>query len=275
MSFLDDIALDDPALPDFFDELPLWSATFGRMLLDRVPLTARQTILDVGAGTGWLSLELAQRCGERSRVYAVDPWQRAMERLCRKVEFLGLTNVTLVVKDAAETGLPDASVDLIVSNLGINNFRNKEAVLKECCRVARPGASLFLTTNPSGHMAEFYAIFRETLIQLDRRHELAALDAHVAHRGNEESVGSLLRDAGFEHLVAYRDSFRIRFADGAALLRHHFVRLAFLPGWKSVVDPAAHGEFFATLESNLNTLAAEKGDLSLQVPMLCLRATRP
>jgi precorrin-6B methylase 2 len=61
-----------------YDELPPWSAPFGQVILDRVPLRRGQTVLDIGAGTGFLTIELAQRGGNDSRVIAVDPWAEAM-----------------------------------------------------------------------------------------------------------------------------------------------------------------------------------------------------
>jgi len=62
-----------PGFGEFYDELPLWSAPFGLMLLERVAARSHTTILDVGASTGWLSVELAERCGPETTVIAVDP----------------------------------------------------------------------------------------------------------------------------------------------------------------------------------------------------------
>jgi arsenite methyltransferase len=67
-----DLAL--PAVAESCDELPLWSAPFALMLLDRIPMRAGHTMLDVGAGTGFLTLGLAQRCGPQSTVFTVDTW---------------------------------------------------------------------------------------------------------------------------------------------------------------------------------------------------------
>ena len=52
-----------PDFAEFYDELPLWSAPFAQRLLERAPLARGSTILDVGCGTGFLAIELAQRCG--------------------------------------------------------------------------------------------------------------------------------------------------------------------------------------------------------------------
>lgn len=274
MDYLKEIHFDQPEAAELYDELPLWSAPFGLLLLDRVPLKPGLVILDVGAGTGFLTVELAQRCGSATQVLAVDPWKTAMDRLRRKCDYLGLDNVVLLDQDAAALDLPGESVDLIVSNLGINNFENAEAVLRTCCRVAKPDCRLFLTTNLVGHMAELYEVFRKTLVELDQGEALAALDAHIHHRATVESVAELLKRTGFEAVDVVTDSFRMRFANGSSLLRHYFIRLGFLPGWKSVVAPDAHNRTFEAFERNLNAVAEAQGELALTIPMACVEARK-
>lgn len=233
------------------------------------------TFLDVGCGTGFLTVELAQRCGAGSTVIAVDPWEPAMRRLRRKVEYLGLRNVVVREQDAATLDLPSASVDVVVSNLGVNNFDNAGAVLRTCFRLCRPGASLWLTTNLTGHMAELYEVYRSTLIELGQADRLAALETHVAHRGTPESVSRMLAEAGFEVEQVTRGSFLMRFADGSSLLRHHFIRLGFVPGWKTIPAPGSIEETFVALERNLDSLARGQGELALTVPVACIEARKP
>jgi len=275
MNYLEEVNYKTPEFGDLYDELPLWSAPFGLMLLEHVPMRPGMTILDVGAGTGFLSIELAQRCGADTVVIAVDPWEAAMKRLIRKLDHLGLRNVRTLVQDAATIDLPDASVDLIVSNLGINNFDNAEAVLRTCFRVARPGASLVLTTNLVGHMNEFYEAYRSVLVELGFAGQLPALDAHISRRATVTSVLTLLERAGFTFVEAVTDSFRERFVDGSALLRHHFIRLGFVPGWKSIAPEGSVEKTFAALEHRLNTIAAKHGELSLTIPAACIQACKP
>lgn len=275
MEYLEEIDTNRPDFWELYDELPLWSAPFGLLLLDRVPIRAGITILDVGAGTGFMTLELAQRCGPTTTVIAVDPWAEATKRLRLKLDGLGLRNVRLIEQDAAEIDLPDASVDLVVSNLGINNFENAAAVLRTCCRVTKPDGRLLLATNLVGHMREFYEVYEDTLRELSLADRLPVLEAHVNHRGTEDSVGRMLEHAGFEVLGATRESFRMRFADGSTLLRHHFIRLGFLPGWKSVVAPSSIERTFEALERRLNAVASRDGELTLTVPMACIEARKP
>lgn len=275
MNFLEEIDASTPEFGDLYDELPLWSAPFGRMLLESVPLRRDITILDVGCGTGFLSIELAQRCGGDVRVIAVDPWAAAIARLLRKLEYMAIQNVRAIASDVAAIDLPDASVDLIVSNLGINNFENHQAAFAACYRVARPGASLFLATNLAGHMDEFYDAYRITLAELGFTDRLAALDAHVNHRATIDSMRVMLQGAGFEFVDAVTRTFRERFVDGTALLRHYFVRLGFLPAWKDVAPPTAVEQTMKALERRLNLIAAQRGELSLTIPAACVQARKP
>ncbi len=45
--------ISTPEFCEFYDELPLWSASFGLFLLEHVPFRPSMRILDVGAGTGF------------------------------------------------------------------------------------------------------------------------------------------------------------------------------------------------------------------------------
>ena len=275
MKYLDEIDSKSREFDDLYDELPLWSAPFGQLLLEHVGLRPGITILDVGAGTGFLAIELAQRCGSDAVVIAVDPWEAAMTRLTRKLSHLRLHNVRTLVQDAATIELPDASVDLIVSNLGINNFDNREAVLRSCFRVAKPGASLLLTTNLVGHMGEFYDAYRSVLVELGFADRLATLDAHISHRATVDSVRILLEREGFQFVEAITRTFRERFVDGSSLLRHYFIRLGFVPAWKSAAPETSVETTFAALEQRLNAIAADRGELSLTIPAACIHACKP
>ena len=77
---------DDAGIASLHDELPLWSAPFGLMLLDQVKLNPGMTVLDIGFGTGFPVIELEQRPGNSSAVYGIDPWTAAAERTQNKIK---------------------------------------------------------------------------------------------------------------------------------------------------------------------------------------------
>src|SRR5712691_5955273 len=78
-----------------YDELPLWSAMFGLLLLEEVPLANVTNALDIGCGTGFPLIELAERLGPRAHVHGIDPWAGALKRAAEKIANRGTLNVTL------------------------------------------------------------------------------------------------------------------------------------------------------------------------------------
>ncbi|MBV9958579.1 MAG: class I SAM-dependent methyltransferase, partial [Acidobacteria bacterium] len=179
---------NDPSIASVVDELSFWSARFGAMLFDRLELRRGIDILDVGCANGFPLFELAHVFGGTCRLTGIDIWPEALERARQKLAVHGLSNVKLMEADAASQSFEDASFDLIVSNLGINNWEQPAAVLAECFRVARPGAQLVLTTNTVGHYQEFYEVYGETLAELGKSELVPKLSAQASHRGTRASM---------------------------------------------------------------------------------------
>jgi ubiquinone/menaquinone biosynthesis C-methylase UbiE len=257
-----------------FDETSLWSLAFGRLLLRELDLLPGIIGLDLGCGTGFPLFELAQMHGPSSRFIGLDPWQPALARAREKHAVYGLPQVELIELSGDQLPLPDAHIDLITANLVLNNLEKPAVTLSECARVLKPGGRIALTTNLTGHMREFYAVFRGVLQDLQLHDALAKLTAHEAHRGTVDSQRQLLEAHGFHITRVVEDTLTMRYLDGSALLRHWFIRVGFLPGWKAVVAPEQLHTVFHMLEAHLNTLSQASGDLRLTVPMLYLEARR-
>ncbi len=263
--------LTDPAVVALYDELPLWSAPFGLALLNAVELRPGMTVLDVGCGTGFPLLELAERLGPGARLHGVDPWAPAMERLRSKVSAWGLEqSVTLHVTTVEALRLPPASVDLIVSNNGLNNVADLPAALDVCARLARPGAQLVFTANLPGTMAGFYEALGRALDETGVEDGQRRIAEHIrVRRRPAAELVELTRAAGFELEDEGIHMFRWPFTSAEALFRHHFIRLGFLEAWRAVVPDEARQAVFRALVGLLDPEA-----LRLQVPFTCIRARR-
>jgi len=195
----------------------------------------------------------------------------ALERLLQEAQKAGFWK--LVSRVFVENA--DATFDLIVSNLGMNNFPDPGAVLAECFRVAKAGARLVLTTNPTEHLSEFYEVFRQILWELQKPASLERLQAHEAHRGTKESLSALLLAAGFRVVKVREDRFHLRYLDGSAFFHHFLTQLGFLDDWRRVVDQEDEEHVFALLEHRLNQVARAAGELRMNVPMLYLEGEKP
>jgi arsenite methyltransferase len=240
-----------------YDELPLWSAMFGLLLLGEVPLMRVRKALDVGCGTGFPLIELAERLGPAAEVHGVDVWTAGLQRCREKVEARATPNIHIHEASAESMPFANGTFDLIVSNLGVNNFAGRDAAIRECRRVAQRGATIALTTNLQGHMREFYDVFRSVLEDDD---DLTRLEEHINHRATVPNVRALLQRNDFiVRRVVEREGV-MRFANGAALFNHHFIKLAFLDEWKKAL-PGKEGLIFREL---LNRLT---GEVRLTIPM--------
>jgi ubiquinone/menaquinone biosynthesis C-methylase UbiE len=268
------IDLGDSEFAHVFDELTFWSSRFGQMLFDRIEIRPRLSILDVGCASGFPLFELANVFGQSCRITGLDIWSEALKRAERKRKFYDRPNVSLVEANGAHQPFRDASFDLLVSNLGVNNWSDAQAVLAECHRVAKQGARLVLTTNVCGHYREFYDLFRETLRELNRPEQLEKLEAHEAHRGTKEAICDLLAQTGWQSVRIVEESFSMRFADGGALFNHSLTRIGFLDGWRSVVDAKEEIMVFEVIEKKLNEVARTVGELRMSVPMLYVEAEK-
>lgn len=255
------------ALTDVYDELPLWSAMPGQLLLENIPFYLRpQTVVDLGCGTGFPLLLLARRLGPSVQVIGVDPWQAAMDRAAQKCNAWGLGNVTLLRQAATQIDLPDQSVDLITSNLGLNNFGDVVAVLGECKRLLKPQGRLCLSTNLRGTFAEFYEAFQAVADDALQ----SKIRAHAQQRHDTETLQGMFAAQGFETKHIVEDGFTMTYADGTAFLNDYFIGMGFLQDWKALVPADQMQAVFGVVEVRLNELAADEGELRLTIPIACL-----
>ena len=107
------------------------------LLLARLGLTGGESVLEIGCGTGALTLPLADAVGEHGRVVAVDISEPMLGAARQKVGERGLRNVTLHSGDAQVFAFEPAAFDLATSRMGVMffadpvvAFRNVGAALK-------------------------------------------------------------------------------------------------------------------------------------------------
>jgi arsenite methyltransferase len=171
--------LNNNSLVSVVDELPLWSAPFGLKLLETIQYKKNIKVLDIGFGLGFPLLEIAMRLGNTCKVYGIDPWKAAIERTKLKIKYYGISNVELIEGVAEDIPLQDGSIDLLVSNNGINNVQDLSKTLSECNRVAKKGAQFVITVNLPNSMIEFYCIFEKVLGQNGLAYLIPNVKSHI------------------------------------------------------------------------------------------------
>jgi arsenite methyltransferase len=104
-----------------------------------------ETILDIGCGGGIDTILAARRVGPTGRVIALDFLPEMLRRTAHAAGEAGLDNVRPLDGEMEAIPLPDASVDLIISNGVINLSARKAREMAECARVLRPGGRLCIS----------------------------------------------------------------------------------------------------------------------------------
>lgn len=98
-----------------------------------------ERVLDIGCGGGIDTILAARSAGSSGSVVALDFLPEMLERTAKVVAAAGLSNVRTVEGQMEDIPLPDASLDVVISNGVINLSPRKARVLAECARVLRPG----------------------------------------------------------------------------------------------------------------------------------------
>jgi arsenite methyltransferase len=101
-----------------------------------------EVVLDLGSGGGIDVLLAARRVGPTGKVYGLDMTPDMLELARTNAAEAGVTNVEFLQGHIEEIPLPDACVDVIISNCVINLSGDKQTVFNDMHRVLRPGGRI-------------------------------------------------------------------------------------------------------------------------------------
>jgi SAM-dependent methyltransferase len=102
-------------------------------------LQAGEVVLDLGSGGGIDVLLSARRVGPTGKAYGLDTTEEMLALAEENKRKSGLTNVEFLKGTIENIPLPDAAIDVIISNCVINLSGDKDRVLSEAFRVLKPG----------------------------------------------------------------------------------------------------------------------------------------
>jgi SAM-dependent methyltransferase len=146
-----------------------------------------EVVLDLGSGGDIDVLLSAQRVGPTGFAYGLDMTDDMLALAEHNAAERGVTNVKFLKGQIEAVPLPDASIDVIVSNCVINLSVDKRRVLQEACRALRPG----------GRLAVSDIVVRGHLPSEIRR-DMQLWAGCMAGALEEDRFRQLLAEAGFE-----------------------------------------------------------------------------
>jgi malonyl-CoA O-methyltransferase len=188
-----------------YDGVASLQRTAGQLLLDQLSQGCGSAgvgrILDVGAGTGFITAALAGS-HPAAQVLALD-LSEGMLRVARD-RFSG----ACIAGDAEALPLSDHSIDVVFSNMAIQWCPSVEDVFREFGRVLRPGGRLLFTTLGPATLGELRAAW-------------ASVDdhTHVNEFTSTDEIDRALTRAGFQNRSVKTDISQLEYADVMSLMR--------------------------------------------------------
>jgi arsenite methyltransferase len=166
-----------------------------------------ETVLDLGSGAGGDVLLSAKRVGPTGRGIGLDMTDEMLELARANATAAGASNVEFVKGYIEEIPLPDASVDVVISNCVINLAADKRAVLAEAARVLRPGGRVAVSD-----------VLADPDMDDATRADMAAFTGCVAGALTEAEFRSALTAAGLTG-IEIRPTHRVHAHAAAAIIR--------------------------------------------------------
>jgi len=145
-----------------------------------------ETVLDLGSGGGIDVLLSAQRVGPTGKAYGLDMTDEMLALARANQQQAGVLNAEFLKGEIENVPLPNASVDVIISNCVINLSADKRGVFHEAFRVLKPG----------GRFAVSDVVVRGELPPVVRR-SMELWVGCVAGAIEERAYEALLSEAGF------------------------------------------------------------------------------
>jgi arsenite methyltransferase len=151
-----------------------------------------ETVLDLGSGGGIDVILSAKRVGPTGKAFGLDMTDEMLALARHNAEEAGVHNAIFLKGLMEDVPLPDASVDVVISNCVINLSTDKAAVLTELARVLRR----------RGRLAVSDVVAEDALTPADR----ARRGSHCGCIAGALSKGEYaagLEAAGFEHVSVH------------------------------------------------------------------------
>lgn len=101
-----------------------------------------EVVVDFGCGAGADACIAGLLVSPRGSVVGIDCTPAMIEKATANARLAGLTHVSFQRAEITKVPLPDASVDVVISNGAINLAGDKEAVLTEAWRILKPNGRL-------------------------------------------------------------------------------------------------------------------------------------
>ena len=172
-----------------------------------IDLRPGETVLDLGSGGGIDVLLSAGRVGPTGKAYGLDMTDEMLALARENQRQAGATNVEFLKGEIENIPLPDASVDVVISNCVINLSADKARVLREAFRVLRPGGRFAISD-----------VIADSDMDEQTKADMQSWTGCIAGALTEQEFHDALTAAGLQD-AEFRQTHRVHEHAAAAIIR--------------------------------------------------------
>jgi ubiquinone/menaquinone biosynthesis C-methylase UbiE len=166
-----------------------------------------ETVLDLGSGAGVDVLISARRVGPSGKVIGLDMTDEMLDLARRNAKQAGVSNVEFRKGYIEAIPLPDASIDVVISNCVLNLSADKLTVLREAARVLRGGGRLAISD-----------VIADPDMDSATRADMQQWTGCIAGALTRQDFEQALADAGLRG-IEVRETHRVHQHASAAIIR--------------------------------------------------------
>lgn len=239
--------------------LHTWLGPATQTMLDLCRLEPGDAVLDVAAGAGGQTLAAARRVGPTGKVVATDISPRILEFAEQAASDAGFSNVTTQAADGEELGFPEASLDAVVSRVGLIYFPDQQKALRGFLRVLKPGGRFAAIVYSTPENNRFFSV----PIGIIRRR--ASTPPPLPGQPGPFSLGAsgvleqALAQAGFRDVETVRLPAPLRLPSAADCLRFERESFGALHQMLANLSPADQESTWAEIGTALREFETDEG----------------
>jgi len=161
--------------------------------LDVIGIKPGMTVAEVGAGTGYVALRMAQRVGPGGRVYANDLQPEMLDKLRQNAARAGLTNVQTVLGGETDPRLPAGKMDLIILVDVYHEFSQPQKMLQGIRAALKPDGRLVLLEYRK----------EDPNVPIRPEHKMSVSEAKTEVEAEGFHLGSVLESLPRQHILVF------------------------------------------------------------------------
>jgi excisionase family DNA binding protein len=181
---------DENQVKDYFDQIApqyneqrriVYGDALREIIFSQIKVEKEDIVADIGAGTGYLTIELAKKAAQ---VIAVDNSSQMLSVAREEAGKAGLSNIHFLEGNAEELPLENETMDMVFANMLLHHVNDPPIVFREMYRILKSGGKVMVTDiSEHGH----------TWLRQEKS------DLWLGF--NQEDLNEWLKEAGFENIV--------------------------------------------------------------------------